>query len=372
MKWTKEQRDLVSKYLEMGYTYGEIAKTLKLTYDQIQHVVKRYNLKDTINADAIFQKDKKKLRKDDITKLARILGEKIYENYSKISLPILTPVKCEGKREEMSILDIGDVHIGAINEVFDSKEGKKIVTYNMKIFVKELTNLQQSIAQIHEILSHSYNLKELTIFFLGDIVTNDRIFAEQVFEIEKVVGNQVFDAVSYFSMFINNLLALYEKINVIGVVGNHGRSNPTHYNEPVQNNFEYFVYKMIEKQFEDNNRVNVIVPETRRYIHKIYGWRHLIEHGDLIRGSSDASIEKQIKELSLNMGGFDVFHMAHLHKLKETEIADKIIVKRNGAWIEKDNYAFTKFKSYSVPKQLFFGCNKKRPETWHYGLDLRG
>jgi hypothetical protein len=272
----------------------------------------------------------------------------------------------------MSILDISDVHIGMINEVFDSDTGKKVLTYNMDIFKKELSILQSSVQQIHSILSHSYNLRELTIFFLGDIVTNDRIFDEQVFEIEEIVGQQIFDAVTYFSMFINNMLGIYEKITVVGVVGNHGRSNPHHYNEPVMNNFEFFLYKMIQKQFEGDKRVTVIVPETRRYTHLIYNWKHLIEHGDSIKGSSETAIIKQVKELYVSSRGFDVFHMGHFHQIKEIEMADQSLIKLNGSWINKDNYSFNKFKTYSRPAQFFFGCSKSRPETWNYRIDLRG
>ena len=64
-------------------------------------------------------------------------------------------------------------------------------------------------------------------------------------------------------------------------------------------------------------------------------------------------------------------HFGHLHQLKEMEISDKVIVKQNGCWIYKDLYAWNKFKNYTVPKQHFFGCNDKRPETWSYKLDLR-
>jgi hypothetical protein len=72
------------------------------------------------------------------------------------------------------------------------------------------------------------------------------------------------------------------------------------------------------------------------------------------------------------MGGFDVFHMGHVHKCKEIEITDKVICKINGGWIPKDSWAFKLFKTYSLPKQHFFGCNEHRPETWAYKLDLRG
>jgi len=369
--WTKEKLDVLKMYLEAGASYREIAQKLNLTYGQVEHAVRRYNLRADVNPELVLPKDKSKLKKADITKLARLIGQNIYENYRTIKLREPKSLKSKAKREEISILDISDIHLGMINEVFDSKTGKKEITYNSTIFEQELENLQESVFQIHEILRNAYKLKELNIFLLGDIVTNDRIFPEQTFEIEKVVGLQIWDAVGYLSKFINNLLKIYEKITVVGVVGNHGRSNPTHYNEPVENNFEYFIYKTLQKQFEKSKRVTIIVPETRRYVHTVYGWRHLIEHGDSMRGSSRNYIEKQIKDLKLNVGGFDVLHFGHFHKLEELEISDSVIVKQNGCWIPKDNYGFVKFKNYSIPKQHFFGCNKTRPETWSYKIDLR-
>jgi len=372
IQWTKDKVNVLKAYLESGLSYREIGQKMGLSYKQIANTVARYGIRSNIETTPLLKKESSKLKKEDITTLARMIGENLYQNYKKVKLVEPTPIKCLGKREETSILDISDVHIGMINRVFDSDVGKQVITYNMDVFQKELNNLYQSVTEIHSILRTSYNLKELVIFSLGDIVTNDRIFEGQTLEIEKVVGLQVWDAINYFTAFFNNLLKIYEHITIVGVVGNHGRSLPDYHDECVQNNFEYFIYKTWEKQFADSKRVTVIVPETHRYIHKIYGWKHLIEHGDSIRGAGDAGLEKQVKDLSINVGGFDVMHLGHFHKLREKEIGDKIIVKQNGSWIPKDDFSFKKWKTYSVPKQYFFGCNKHRPETWNFKLDLRG
>lgn len=371
MEWTEDKKALLKVYIDQGYSISEIAQKLNLTYDQISHAILRHGLRSQCQDNTLFAKPKNQLKKDDINQLAKLIGEKLYENYKVLKLEEPLAIKTKGKREEISILDISDVHIGMTNEVFDSDAGKKVITYNMEIFKQELENLQRSIFEIHSILSNSYKLKELVIFVLGDLITNDRIFPEQTFEIEKCVGLQVWDGINYFTKFFNNLLKIYEKITIICVVGNHGRSNPIHYDEPVENNFEYFIYKTWEKQFANSKRINVIVPSTRRYIYKVLNWSHLIEHGDSMKGTTDSYIEKQIKDLRINVGGFDVFHYGHFHKLKEREISDKVIVKQNGGWILKDDYGFKKFKTYSIPKQSFFGCNTKRPETWSYKLDLR-
>lgn len=364
-KWTNKDLNKIKTLINQGKTIKETANVLNLTYDQVEHVIRRYQLRNkTITSSTT-------LTKNEVLEVTKQLGQYLYESYKEIKLDIPKAKFLKHGKEEHTILDISDVHIGMKNEVFDVRSGNKIITYNQKIFEKELNVLQKSIFEIHNLLSNVYSLKHLTIFMLGDLVTNDRIFPEQVFEIEKVVGLQIWDAINYFTKFFVNLLHLYEHIDIVCVVGNHGRSTNNLYNEPVENNFEYFIYKVWEKQFADNKRIKVIVPSTRFYIHKIYNWNHLIMHGDAMRGSTDSYIERQIKELTLNLGGFDVMHYGHFHKLKEREISDKVIVKQNGCWVSRENFALKVYKTYSVPKQHIFGCNIKRPETWGYKIDLR-
>jgi len=372
MKWTEDKLNLIKAYLGQGNSHREIAKILHLTYDQVGHAIERYNLKDSIKDNSIFKKEKNKITKDEVDVLARIIGENLYNNYKNIKLHEPKPYSYDGEREEVSILTLSDTHIGTLNTVFDGEMGKKITTYNEEIFKEELQTLQNSIIEIHGILSHSYKLRKLVIFVLGDILTNDRIYEGQEWEIEKTVGLQLWDAVNYFTKFFNNLLSIYETIEIVCVVGNHGRSQPLKESddEPVESNFEYHLYRIWQKQFEDSKRIKVIVPNTRRFLYNVNGWNHLIEHGDAIKGMSEQSLIKQIKELYINTK-FDIFQMGHVHNIKEIEISDKIIAKLNGAWIVKDNYAFRKFKTYSVPKQWFFGCSKSRPTTWSYKLDLR-
>jgi hypothetical protein len=165
---------------------------------------------------------------------------------------------------------------------------------------------------------------------------------------------------------------IYKNIVVTGVVGNHGRSMPDFHNEPVENNFEYFIYKVLERQFENDKRVNVIVPSTRQYILDIMGHRHLLEHGDSFRGSTENIIEQQIKNLFVNVGSFVVLDMGHFHKIRERELSDKVLVKQNGGWCYKDNWVRKTFKDYSIPAQWFYGCNEKRKNTWSFKIDFRG
>lgn len=379
--WTPEKIELLKAFSSNPtLTKSDIAKKLKTSLDAVHHAQRRYNIKheyqkeQKINEDIFFDKPKKvALTKQQVDELCSVIGKKIYNSFEYIKLdePKSKINKNKNKKEEISVLDISDVHMGMINEIYDEEAGKRITTYNHEIFLKQLNNLRQSIYECHQIQSYTFNLKKLVIFVLGDIITNDRIFPEQTFEIEKCVGLQIWDAISIWSKFFNDLLSIYQEVEVVCMVGNHGRSNPTHYNEPVQNNFEYFIYKSWQKQFENSKRIKIIVPDTGRYTHKVGKWKHLVEHGHELKGYSENAIKNQLKELFVNMGQFDVMHFGHLHQLADKRISDKVLVKQNGCWILKDSYAFNKFKTYSIPEQHFFGCNDKRKETWKYCLDLR-
>ena len=368
--WTEDKKALLKVFIEETQLSNyEIARKMKTTEPSVDHAMRRFGFRRPVEGD--FMPGSKKITKREIQELCHCVGEQMYKGFEPIVFSEPNTHRTKGTMEEISILDISDVHMGMINTIYDEKAGKNIVTYNHSIFLKELDSLYRSIKEIHSLLSPTYKLKKLVIFALGDIITNDRIFPEQVFEIEKCVGLQVWDAVGIWSQFFNSLLSIYEQIEIVCVVGNHGRSNPTHYNEPVPNNFEYHIYRCWQKQFEKSKRIKVIVPDTGRYIHKVGPWRHLIEHGHNLRGYTENAIRQQLKDMFVNVGNFDVMHFGHIHELAEKRISDKVLVKQNGCWIYKDEYAWTKFKTFSIPEQHFFGCNNKRKETWAFKLDLR-
>jgi len=382
--WQKhpEYDRLIIAQIQQGYTNkSEIAKLIpNATYKSIEHRITYLKSIGKIeSAPPILREEAEdiiKIYKKDIPNFVAEFGELVTNVVNQQNLKFkeipLKAVYNKRKQDHTSILNISDVHIGEVNIVFDSKLQKKITTYNHSIYLQELEALKNTVFRLHAIQSHTFNLKTLYINFLGDILTNDRIFEGQVFHLDMAVGEQLWEAVYSMFGFINSMKQVYQKIVVTGVVGNHGRSNPSpKVDEPVQNNFEYHLYKILEYMFKDDKRVEVIVPDTREHIIDINGWKHMLLHGDIFKGKSERALETQIKNLLLNIGEFQAIDFGHFHKIKDTDVGDRILVKLNGSWIEKDNYALKHFKLYSVPKQFFYGCSKKRIETWSYKIDLR-
>ena len=380
-KWTVKDLDLL-KALAQKMTVKEVAEALNRSYDGVDHKARRlgitfYQPQSNIVLPTELGEipTKVKITQQNLNKIITLIGDNLLNSLTKRKfktqdVKLLTKYSLD-KKEEQSILVLSDMHLGMVNKVFDSGTGTQRETYNYTIYLKELDNLKKAIFQIHGLLSNAYNLKKLNIFLLGDIVTNDRIFSGQEFHIDRCVGKQIWDGVATLAQLIQELKTIYQTIEVTCVVGNHGRTSENYkVDEPVENNFEYHLYKILQMAFEQDPRVKINVPNTRQYIVKVAGWRHLIQHGDTFRGSTKNYLERQVKDLIVNVGNFDVLETAHVHSCEDSKIGEHIRIKQNGCWVAKDNYAFKVYKQYSIPEQHFYGCNPKRMETWSYKINL--
>jgi len=380
-KWTVKDLELL-KVLALKMTTKEVAEVLGKSYDSVDHKARRlgiifHQLQSNITLPAELGEipAKVKITQQNLNKIITLIGDNLLTSLSKRKfefqdVKLLTQYSPE-KKEEQSILDLSDLHLGMVNKVFDSGTGTQRETYNYSIYLKELTNLKKAIFEIYGLQSKAYTLKKLNIFLLGDIVTNDRIFAGQEFHIDRCVGMQMWDGVITLAQLIQELKAIYQTIEVTCMVGNHGRTSESYQvDEPVENNFEYHIYRILQLMFDKDPRVKVNVPNTRQYIVNVMGWKHLLQHGDSFRGSTKNYIERQVKDLIVNIGGFDVLETAHVHSCEDSKVGEHIRIKQNGCWIEKDNYAFKVYKQYSVPEQHFYGCNTRRMETWSYKINL--
>lgn len=381
MKWSKERLDLLKKLLSDGKTAGECAGFLETTYASVEHAMRNYNLK-AVEKNIVNPKDTSfldgKLSPEQKQELLNTLSPAIVEELKKniFNKQPYTYSKM-GLREEEAVLVLSDMHTGMLNEIYDPNTQNKIVTYNETIRQQESLYLRDSIFEIHDILSKSYRLKKLHILILGDMITNDRIFDGQQFEIDRPYGAQVWDTVRDLTNFINHMKNKFEEIHVVGCVGNHGRSNAKYTEEPVENNFEWTLYKMIQEAFKQDPAVTVEVPNTRFYSIKIFGHTYYMSHGDNFRGFSKGALDRAVRDLLTTLmpdlpAGFDVYIMGHLHSAEKMDLNEKSTLIVNGSWIPRDQYGYKMFRRYSKPQQWFFGVSKGRPITWSYALDLKG
>jgi len=309
-------------------------------------------------------------------KVVELVNSEQWERAASKVVPILrknifdisTPKIIKQSHEEEAVLLLSDIHTGMINRHPLTGE----VTYNDEIRSKEYVYLRDSISSVKGLLDKSFNMRNLHIFCLGDIVTNDRIFEGQKFEISCGIGEQIWVAVRDLTNFIGEMKKLFITVHFEGVIGNHGRTFPDYQTEPVQNNFEYHLYRILQMVFANDKRVKITVPETATHSVDIRGHKYYMSHGNNIRGLSRNALERSVKDILVALPeGFDIYTIGHLHRCENMDLNENSMLLINGCWIKADCFGYEVFKQFSNPRQWFFGVSDKRPITWWYRLGLQ-
>ena len=102
--------------------------------------------------------------------------------------------------------------------------------------------------------------------------------------IETNWGNIVEQAVEVsgaISGALSNLVAVFGRVWVVGVCGNHGRTTAKlRAKGKALDSYDRAVYKSIERYFKGDERFTFIIPDNTDYLFEVYGHRFLLTHGD--------------------------------------------------------------------------------------------
>ena len=278
----------------------------------------------------------------------------------------------KGKIIESAVLLLSDIHSGQVNKFLEPETGKSITTYNTEIMIQEFDRLLDAVFTINQLLSYSYQIDKLYIFGLGDYVEGDLIFQGQRFFIDMGVGEQLVTLVGLLTQFFQELLKMYQEIEFICLIGNHGRFSHKKEAAPISNSFDYLVGKMLEVVFKDEPRVKIVVPDGWYYLQKIYDWRYFLHHGDTVYSWMSIpyyGLKRQGTSRRVEIP-FNIECIGHFHQRMEIPISGHSITLVNGGWIDKSDFAWRKFGILSKPEQYYFGVSPKRPRSWGFALDL--
>jgi len=131
-------------------------------------------------------------------------------------------------------------------------------------------------------LQPSYAIDTLYVFFVGDILDNHFIYKGQQFFVDNDVGKQIWIAVKAFQEVLTAFLTKFKKVVVIGIPGNHGRMTPQIEEHFTTSTWDYQLLKILDVCFQNEKRIEFIVPESWFYVAKIKGWKYLLHHGNSV------------------------------------------------------------------------------------------
>lgn len=226
----------------------------------------------------------------------------------KIKQVVSKRKKIAGKPGITKELLLSDIHFG-----------KKTETFNLDVCKKRLEEVVQATIGEIERDSKEYNIDEIIVALLGDIIEN---YSMHVLESAKgcEFGNsrQVYEAtLNLFKIVILPLNKLGIKMKVVCVTGNHDRDgvNRTYHN-PGEENFTYIIYNTIKNfaEFAGLKNIQFIIPKDPWAVIDVYGNTVLYEHYDNCKNPNRAGLEglmtKRASQLNINI---DYMRGGHFH-----------------------------------------------------------
>ncbi|MBU4331985.1 hypothetical protein KKD19_00200 [Patescibacteria group bacterium] len=272
---------------------------------------------------------------------------------------------------EEAALMLSDIHGG---EEISEEETLIFGRYNWDIMRHRLHHIAERTVFWTQQALPNYRFQKLHLFMLGDMIPGD-IHLDTVKASPGNVIEWTLGTACVVAQMIGQLAAVFPKIEIEAVIGNHPRLSKKPVAKERYVNWDYVCYKVISLILANQSNIKWHIPRSFWIIKAIGEKKYLALHGDDIRSwmnipyyGIDRAVAR-LTELFASKGDFIHYVlMAHFHN---TGILDKVVGQKiiNGSVCGPNEFSLGKFMS-SEPKQILFGVHPRRGKTWLLDIDL--
>jgi hypothetical protein len=332
------------------------------------------------NAHLLRQLDREKNR----TELLQAgLNRAITDALSGLRIPpVPKPLKMKYKagagREEKAIVVLSDI-----------QGGKVTPTYNSTVAEERVMRYARKVALLTGIARHDHPLNEARVYLLGDQIEGEFNFPHQPHQIDASLFRQIKDGAEVHANFLRDLLANFEKVHVVGIIGNHGRIGGRNQCVNPETNSDRMLYNLTQTILRYEKRLTWNIPWERderawyavdypfaegRYEEVTTDHGFLLFHGDQIPGSanhSDATIARHIYGWASGAvpEPFSYAIYGHWHRPRSSRF-NRFRFWANGSVESTNTYAQEKLAAVGFPEQTLLFCHAERGVTAEYLVDL--
>jgi hypothetical protein len=296
----QEEIDAVMKLFNNGKVYKEIADELDMSVDQVKRrVYASKNGTTTTPPQTGYQlggdaKDRKILMQaDEIARLkneiknqhkANIEAENINNILGTLVNAVIEPptwlinTPKKNKSKEVLMTSWADWHVG---ETVYKNELNGINEYNLDIVEARVKRL---VARTID-LAQNYGPGQYpgaVINLLGDMVSGG-LHEEHRKTDEAPPLECALKTVELLVWGLRQMADVFGHLYVPCVCGNHGRMTvKPEFKQYVKKNWDYLIYKMLEREFVNDKRVIIDVRESNEVYYNVYGTSYMVAHGDML------------------------------------------------------------------------------------------
>lgn len=276
--------------------------------------------------------------------------------------------------EESLVLLLGDLHIG---EIVDANQTSGISTFNIDIARRRIQYTVDTAVKIARSKMSKYHFRKLVVAFLGDMVSGIIHDELRVNDEEGIVG-QIIIAVEIIAEALLKLCQEFEEVEAHCVVGNHGRvTEERYFKGKATNNYDYLVYKMLEKVLADQPNLTWDIPKSFFTVMTVENERFLILHGDVVKswmgipfyGLQRAYLKWRALHADYGMP-FEHMIVGHYHNPNmQTVVRYELII--NGCIKGGDEYSIGAIAAACDPVQIMFGVHAEKGITHRWYLNSK-
>ena len=267
----------------------------------------------------------------------------------------ISPKSSNKTKRGVATLFLSDTHF---DEVVNPFEVEGLNAYNREIATARLRVAFQKATSIPSEYITGVKCESAVLMLGGDMVAGS-IHEELAQSNEAFLTETVLYYIEELAAGIYLLLKAYKKVFVTGVVGNHGRlTNKPRHKGRVKDNWDWLIYKMLEREFKGNKNVVFVIPDSSDITFDIAGYKFRLTHGDQFRGGGGqtgvavpmTTGDRKKRQLAMATDNpYDYLCMGHWHSYA---FYQNIIV--NNTTKGYDEYAYHNGFAYSEPSQAFW------------------
>jgi hypothetical protein len=295
----------------------------------------------------------------------RIVGLKDAINAVEPPPSWLVAVSKDHSAPGVPTLFLSDLHWG---EVVKPEQINNVNRYNIKIAKERMHTLVNSTMSLLEILSPKLQYPGIVIVLGGDMISGN-IHEELTATNELNSMPTVVDLYGVLVSVIERFASTFNKVFLPCVTGNHGRdTHKVWAKDRHATSFDWLLYTFLQKHFEDDSRVEFMIPDGPDAQFTIYNHRYLLTHGDQFRGGDGligalgpiirGDHKKRSRNSQIDMG-YDTMLLGHWHQYMHLT---RLIV--NGSLKGYDEYAYNSNFGFEQPQQALWLTHPKHGITY--------
>jgi hypothetical protein len=250
------------------------------------------------------------------------------------------------------MLLLSDTHF---DEVVSAAEVDGLNCYNRQIATARLERWCHNVVKMaqHHLTGLQYD--GCILMLGGDIFSGD--IHEELSETnaDTILGSLLYWS-EQLAAAIGALASTFGRVHVVSVVGNHGRtSRKPRAKLRARTNYDWLLAKILERQFTTDKSVTFAIPESADCYLTVYGYGHLLTHGDQVSGGGGiGGIYPPIMRMRARKQGrylatgksLDTLWLGHWHQYLSTP---SMVV--NGSMKGYDEYALISGFGFELPQQ---------------------